>query len=295
MSSGDELKLVDCTNEVEMQALGATLLQRTKLSTGVDLLHYHHRSTELPENSSPQHLILINTSVPPGTYIEQTSEGRLTATEMSLEDIFISPAHMIAKARWNQAHSYLALCLDPKQLEQNELSATHSIELLPQLALKDALLYHTGMALKTELDHPGFAGQLYLDSLLTAFTTHLLRHYCVQKPRPIEARGLNRHQLREVLDYIQSNLGANLTLVELAAIAQVSPNYFATQFKRSLGVAPHQYVIQQRIESAKTLLIARKESISKIADAVGFADQSHFTRHFKRLVGITPKQFLAKQ
>ncbi|MBE9166987.1 helix-turn-helix transcriptional regulator [Pleurocapsales cyanobacterium LEGE 06147] len=87
----------------------------------------------------------------------------------------------------------------------------------------------------------------------------------------------------------------NFGLSDLAAIAQISPNYFAIQFKRATGMAPHQYLIRQRIERSKELLVRENLPIAEVAYQVGFAHQSHFTRHFKRLVGVTPKQFLMQQ
>lgn len=86
-----------------------------------------------------------------------------------------------------------------------------------------------------------------------------------------------------------------MTLTELAAIAKVSPNYFATQLKKSIGITPHQYVIGQRVAKAKQLLLKGKLTLAEIAHDLGFADQSHLTRHFKKAMGVTPKKFLLKQ
>jgi AraC family transcriptional regulator len=62
-----------------------------------------------------------------------------------------------------------------------------------------------------------------------------------------------------------------------------------------MGVAPYQYVLQQRMEKAKELLQQRKYAIAEIALLVGFADQSRFTRHFRKYVGVTPRMFLKKK
>jgi AraC family transcriptional regulator len=55
-------------------------------------------------------------------------------------------------------------------------------------------------------------------------------------------------------------------------------------------VSPHQYLIQVRVNNARALLMAGagKRSVAAVAEAVGFADQSHLTRHMKRLLGVTP-------
>jgi AraC family transcriptional regulator len=297
MPANPRLQSIDCTSESEMQALGATLLQHASLSSGIDLFHYHHAPVELPLSTSQQHLILMNTNVSSNTYVAQVTEGRVQETQMNIEDAIVVPAHIESSARWNRSHSYLALCLDPITLDRkvSTLVKGYTVELLPQFALPDPLLRNIGLALKAELETPGFAGQLYIDSLLNTLAVHLLRYYCVQKPLSSQNGCLPQAKLNQVLDYIQAHLAQDLTLAELAAIAQVSPNYFATQFKQSLGIAPHQYVVQQRIERAKTLMTMEKGSIAEIAGLVGFADQSHFTRHFKRIVGVTPKKFLDNQ
>jgi AraC family transcriptional regulator len=73
-------------------------------------------------------------------------------------------------------------------------------------------------------------------------------------------------------------------------IADISPTYFASLFKRAMGISPHQYVIQQRVERAKLMLSKTDLAIADIALQVGFSSQSHLTQQFKRLTGITPKQ-----
>ena len=90
-------------------------------------------------------------------------------------------------------------------------------------------------------------------------------------------------------------LDRDLTLTELAAIAQLSPNYFTRSFKQSTGFTPHQYVIRQRVEKAKQLLVEGQLAIADIALEVGFAHQSHLNRHFKRWVGVTPKAFIRER
>ena len=97
----------------------------------------------------------------------------------------------------------------------------------------------------------------------------------------------------EAITFIDRHLDHRLTLPEIAAALGINPYHFAHVFKRSLGIAPHQYVIVRRIERAKVLLAQTRLPIADIALAVGFANQSHFSAHFHRVTGVTPHAYRA--
>ena len=95
-------------------------------------------------------------------------------------------------------------------------------------------------------------------------------------------------RLRRVTQYIQQNLGKDLTLAELADVVYMSPHHFARLFKRSTGLPPHRFVVRQRIAHVSALLATQELSIAEISRMVGFQTPSHFTTVFRRLLGITP-------
>lgn len=112
------------------------------------------------------------------------------------------------------------------------------------------------------------------------------------RPAPDPADGLNRAQLRRVIDLVDASLNKPLSLQNLADLAGVSPFHFCKMFKRTTGVSPWQFVIRWRIDRAALMLIhQRSATLSAIATACGFVDQSHLTRVFKRLRGLTPGEF----
>jgi len=148
-------------------------------------------------------------------------------------------------------------------------------------------------AVDAELTASGAGGPLAAELLANLLAVHLIRH--VSAPRqPARRRdgALPRARLRAVVEYIEEHLDGSPTLEQMAAIARLSPNYFAWQFKRATGLPPHQYVIARRVERAKQLLQTGSNfSLAAVAAHAGFSDQSQFTHHFKRLAGVTPGQF----
>jgi AraC-like DNA-binding protein len=103
--------------------------------------------------------------------------------------------------------------------------------------------------------------------------------------------GLSPATMGRVRDYVEAHLGENLELADLAAIAGLSVFHFAREFKNSAGVAPHYYLMQKRVELAQRLLAKSDLTLSEIALAAGFSDQSHLARRFRQIVGITPREF----
>jgi transcriptional regulator of acetoin/glycerol metabolism len=110
-------------------------------------------------------------------------------------------------------------------------------------------------------------------------------------PAPQAHGGLSPGAMRRVRDYVEANLSDSIDLATLAAVAGLSIHHFAREFKQSAGVAPHHYLIQKRVERAQHMLAHTNLSLSEIAYAVGFSDQSHLARHFRQILSLTPRQF----
>lgn len=98
-------------------------------------------------------------------------------------------------------------------------------------------------------------------------------------------------RIKKAVNYINRNPEKRLTLNELATVAEMSLYHFARSFKSYLGKTPYQYVMEQKMEKAKILLMSTNKSIIQIGLDVGYENQSHFTKTFKKTVGQTPKMF----
>jgi AraC family transcriptional regulator len=158
----------------------------------------------------------------------------------------------------------------------------------PLFHLKDPRVEHIGWALKAELETNEPVGHLYADSLGVALAAHLLRHYAGAEPRG-ELGGFPKQRLQRVLDYIRDHPSGDLRLVELAAIADVSPSHLKVLFKEVAGIPVHQYVIRSRVEYATKLLRSGDLALTAVASQAGFADQSHMSRCMRRVSGASPQ------
>jgi AraC-like DNA-binding protein len=110
-------------------------------------------------------------------------------------------------------------------------------------------------------------------------------------PAPPAHGGLSAGAMRRVREYVEVHLGESIDLTMLAAAAGLSMHHFARQFKQSAGVTPHRYLTQKRVERAQEMLSQTNLSLSEIAYAAGFSDQSHLARHFRHILGTTPREF----
>ena len=95
-------------------------------------------------------------------------------------------------------------------------------------------------------------------------------------------------QVKRVSRFIDENLTEPILLKDMSAIAQRSTAYFCRAFKRTFGRSPHAYLIDRRVKLAGDLMLESDAPLSEIAQAAGFADQSHFCRHFRQVTGQTP-------
>jgi AraC-like DNA-binding protein len=168
------------------------------------------------------------------------------------------------------------------------------VELVPHLPVYDPLLKHIVLVLQAETEAEGVADRLYARSLADALAVHLLRRLGTCRPS-MEMRigGLSKHKLRRTTEYIEAHLDEALSLTDIAAVAQMSPDHFARLFRHATGRTPHQYVLLCRIARAKHLLVETTLPIIDISHQVGFTHQSYFTAVFRKHVSTTPKAYRA--
>ena len=170
-----------------------------------------------------------------------------------------------------------------------------TVHLRYQGGFRDPLIEHIAWAIRAEMTDPAPAGRLLVETLAAALAVHVVRQYSNLAPASISlpsARGaLDHRRLRRVTDFIEAELGEDLTIEALAKEASLSPFHFARAFKGATGSAPHRYLTYRRIERAKTLIGEGELPLADVADECGFSSQAHFTRRFKQFVGTTPGEY----
>ena len=134
------------------------------------------------------------------------------------------------------------------------------------------------------------ASRLEKESRLLWTFAQLVRNYSQNTPfvKPI---GQETAVVKRIQDYLKTYSFENLSLEQLASMANLKPLRLLRVFRQAVGLPPHAYLVQMRVTRAKKLLVAGMP-IAEVAAETGFTDQSHLTKHFKRTVGVTPGQYI---
>jgi AraC family transcriptional regulator len=156
-------------------------------------------------------------------------------------------------------------------------------------AIDDTTVWNLGGAVLPALQRPDQANQLFVDHVLLALATHVAQTYGGMRPLSPPIRGgLAAWQVRRAKELLSANLKGSVPLKEVAEQCRLSVSHFSRAFRHTVGQAPHNWLLTHRIEIAKEKLRDRRLSLSDVAVACGFSDQSHLTRVFARIVGVSP-------
>ncbi len=294
-----ELLTIDLTKEnASLQIFPSVpqLLSSKVSSYGIGLEYYRLAAHATPEHCPAQYAIVINHQ--PLASVKRQLNGCIKHERIGSGDIVVGPANVSHFACWEAEAEFTLLFLEPALITRtaDELNVPDRVEILPHFAQPDPLIYQIGLALKSQLESNEWANKLYVESAASMLAVHLLQHYCTRK-HTIEkyTGGLPNYKLRQVVDYINAHLDHNLGLASLAELVQMSHYHFGRLFKQSTGVTPYQYLIECRLERAKSLLVNTDSSIAEIAKRTGFSSHSHLTRLFCKHLSVTPHQYKQMQ
>ncbi len=268
------------------------LLTSKQVWSNFFLAYYQHPPSEVSEHTIGHHVLEV---IEPESrsHHERRLGRQYLSSEVGGGEVFLCPAHTNHWASWEESLNFTVLVFDTSFLSRvaQEMASCERIELTPQWNLFDPVIQSIVKALKTDLEAGSPAGRLYGESFGTALTVHLLKNFSTSKQKSFAySGGLPQQKLKQVLEYIEVHLAEDISLENLATLAEISPCYFSRLFKQSMQITPHQYVIRQRVELAKQLL-QQPLGVAEISLLCGFSHQSHLNRHFKRIVGVSPNAF----
>ena len=248
--------------------------------------HYHVKD---------EHTLFISLAPRPIHYL-QAQDGKQHMGLYRKGDMSIAPADSAFFARWDGDEQCLAIRLTDQFVQhvarETLVQDGDRLTLMPTFHIRNPQIESISMMLLNELEQGASGSRLYLDSLTNILAINLLRqHATTQTKVPTYEGGLPPRQLRQVLDYIDAHLDQDIKLAGLAQLLDMSQFHFSHLFKQAMGISPHQYLLQQRVERAKQLLKHSDQLIVDIALECGFSSHSHLSRQFRQLTGMTPKAY----
>lgn len=299
-SMNNQLSLLDLTREEDfLKPIAITNHLFSKVYetglAGCGLAHISYLGGKQQEHSFQQNGILVH--LQPEQNSLRCLGGLLEVENIGIGDTAIIPTSV---RHWHRVETeireQLVVTIESHVIASiaHEVINPERIELRPTFARPDPLIQHIALNLKANLDSKDY-DCLYAESSFNFLSTHLLRHYSNNKFQPQNYEGgLSTYKLKLVKNYINDNLDKQIKLNDIATLLNISQFYFCHLFKQSTGIAPYQYVIQQRIEKVKKLIKQNNLPLIEIAYDCGFGSQSQMTQHFRKSVGMTPKVYQKK-
>lgn len=273
-------------------ALTVRVLQKT------DVLVREVRSARPPDRDldilPPDDAVIVATQLRDFPRHEYWEAGRkapisdLQAGQICLYDLRREIGSRLDKP-FHSLHFYLPMAVLDAAAEEEELPRLHDLSYEPGRGVSDPTIEMLAKVLRTALQRPECASRVFVEHVTMAVASHILRTYGLRgrRDRPLSG-GLAAWQARRATEQLAANLEGSASLTVLARDLGLSVSHFSRAFRATLGVPPHQWLLERRVEKAKALLRGHAASLAEIALLCGFTDQSHFTRTFTRRVGVSP-------
>ncbi len=254
--------------------------------SGIEALSGQHVINEFRRHIHKTYIIGI---VVQGKRIITHLEG---SSQISENEAFVlNPGQVHSCSSLNQSgHSYKILSISSNTMQSIASQISEKPEKQPffkKVHYKNEVLANEITQLFNIINNP--ESDMQVESNLYSFLTYLIMSFS-DTPPLIYAPGEQKDSIKRVCDYISRNYAENLSLKKMAEVACLSPFHFQREFKKSIGITPHEYLSDFRIGKSKTMLL-NSEDIADIAIQLGFFDQSHFSRIFRKTVGIPPGKY----
>ena len=198
----------------------------------------------------------------------------------------VHTGHATSKAGWTYRMFYPKVSVIMRALA-GVIPETDQLPVFSKPIFHDDALFHQMRHLHETLEFSDDPMEREAATLST-FATLILRHADFKARSNTEPD--NPKAVQQAKAYIHANYMRNITLQELATVTHMSPYHLNRLFSQQIGLPPHAYLNQIRVDRARALL-GEGMPIAEVAVHTGFSDQSHLTRRFKRVAGITPGRY----
>ncbi len=153
----------------------------------------------------------------------------------------------------------------------------------------DTVVRDLAALLLPAFDDGATVNHVFIDSVILAIAAHVVTTYGdLPSGSKFERGGLAPWQERKAKGILLGNMDGGVMVSTIARECGLSDSQFSRSFRRTTGLPPHQWLMQRRIERAKSLLTESALNLAQIGQECGFADQSHFTRTFTAMAGASP-------
>lgn len=185
-------------------------------------------------------------------------------------------------------HVYLSAGLLARVAEDMQQCTGAQVRLHDRLRVDDPRLCSLVDGLALEAGQPGPGCAMLAEALALQLSVHLLRQYADIHIQPPLALAPSAARIARVRAHVDDHLHEALTIESLAAVAGLGVWTFCRHFRAATGLAPHTYVMEQRLDRACRLLAHNQLPIKQVAASCGFADQAHLTRMLRQKRATTP-------
>ncbi|MCA0941987.1 AraC family transcriptional regulator [Salipiger pacificus] len=205
-------------------------------------------------------------------------------------DIYIRDFDENYSADMDGYFDFFLIELSPQFLQDaDQLTERPCNDLRRIQAQEDQVLRHLALAILPALAQPDAADALFVEQLAVTIGAHLLhRHRGSGDILADAAHRLSPIAIRQAQEMLMAGLDERASIARIAETLEMSRNAFFKSFRETVGLSPYQWLLSQRVDHARRLLLTTDLPLVEIALTCGFSDQSHFTRIFKRLEGTSP-------
>ena len=149
----------------------------------------------------------------------------------------------------------------------------------------------TGVIARLRSYRSGEARRRTLSSVENAGLASELLYQLIRSREQAEPSTSDKALLEETLRFIGSREDYVLSVSELAEAVHVSREHLSRVFKKEMGVGPHQYMIQIKLEKAGDLLKTTARPVKDIAWSLGFTSPVHFSNLYRKWSGVSPRDY----